>query len=178
MAYHKETMHNKYSINIFWSEEDDCYVATIPDFPYLSAFGDTQEEAVADAQKIIRMAIESLQRDGIPLPEPKCPKIQEYSGQVRLRMPKSLHNELALSAEGEGVSLNTHMVSLLSKNNIATFIQKDIQKQFGKLIEHQNQHFSVLRRNIKDQSNDSGSMDSNISWIDRTQKEKHQIIVH
>ena len=178
MTYHKEIMHNKYSINIFWSEEDDCYVATISDFPYLSAFGDTREEAVADAQKVIQMAIESLERDGIPLPEPKYPKIQEYSGQVRLRMPKSLHNELALSAEDEGISLNTHMVSLLSKNNMATIIQKDIQKQFGKLIEHQDQYFSVLRRNIKNQSNDSGNTDSDISWIDRSQKRKHQIIVH
>jgi len=171
-------MHNKYSINIFWSEEDDCYVATIPDFPYLSAFGDTQEEAVADAQKVIQMAIESLQRDGIPLPEPKYHKTQEYSGQVRLRMPKSLHNELVLSAENEGVSLNTYMVSLLSKNNIATVIQKDIQQQFNNLIEHQDQHFSVLRRNIKKRPHGSENIDSDISWIDESLKEKHQIIVH
>lgn len=171
-------MHNKYSINIFWSEEDDCYVATIPDFPYLSAFGNTQEEAVADAQKVIQMAIESLQRDGIPLPEPKHHKIQEYSGQVRLRMPKSLHNELALSAEDEGISLNTHMVSLLSKNNIATIIQRDIQKQFSNLIEHQDQYFPVLRRNIKKQSSDSENIDSDISWVDRSLKKKYQIIVH
>lgn len=178
MTCHKETMHNKYSINIFWSEEDDCYVATIQDFPYLSAFGDTQEEAVADAQKVIQMAIESLERDGIPLPEPKYHKIQAYSGQVRLRMPKSLHNELALSAEQEGVSLNTHMVCLLSKNNIATIIQKDIQKQFSNLIEHQDQHFSVLRRNIKQQSSDTENIDPDISWTGGALKKKHQIIVH
>ena len=178
MNCHKGTMHIKYSVNIFWSAEDDCYVATIPDFPYLSAFGDTQEEAIADAQKVIQMAIESLQRDGIPLPEPKHHKIQVYSGQVRLRMPKSLHNELALSAENEGVSLNTHMVSLLSKNNIAVIIQKDIQKQFSSLIEHQTQHFSVLRRNIKKQSNDSENIDTDIGWLDRSLKQKHQIIVH
>jgi len=178
MTCHKETMHNKYTINIFWSEEDDCYVAIIPDFPYLSAFGDTQEEAVTDAQKVIQMAIESLERDGIPLPEPKYHKIQEYSGQVRLRMPKSLHNELALSAEQEGVSLNTHMVSLLSKNNIATIIQKDIQKQISNLIEHQDQHFSILRRNINQQSNDKENIDPDISWIGGALKKKHQIIVH
>ena len=171
-------MDNKYSINIFWSEEDGCYVATTPDFPYLSAFGDSQEEAVADAQQAIQMAIESLERDGIPLPEPKFVKIQEYSGQVRLRMPKSLHSELALSAEHEGVSLNTHMVCLLSKNSIATIIQKDIQKQFNNLIEHQDQHFSILRRNINQHSNETKNLEHDISWVGDSLKKKHQIIVH
>ncbi len=171
-------MDNKYSINIFWNEEDGCYVATTPDFPYLSAFGDTQEEAVADAQQVIQMAIESLERDGIPLPEPKFVKIQKYSGQVRLRMPKSLHNELALSAELEGVSLNTHMVCLLSKNSIATSIQKDIQKQFNNLIEHQDQHFFILRRNINQQSSDTENLELDISWAGDSSKKKPQIIVH
>ncbi len=170
-------MENKYPINIFWSEEDGCYVATIPDFPNLSAFGETQEEAVADAKQVLQMAIESLERDGISPPQPKSFKIQQYSGQVRLRMPKSLHNELASIAENEGVSLNTHMVSLLSKNNIATTIRQDIKAQFNKLTEHQDQHFSILRRNIKQQPNDNIEQPGNYSWTGGSNKpEKYKII--
>ena len=37
-----------YHVNIFWSEEDDCYIADIPDLKYCSAFGDTQEKALAE----------------------------------------------------------------------------------------------------------------------------------
>ncbi len=39
----------KYSINVVWSDEDECYIATIPEFKGLSAFGDTQEEAIQEA---------------------------------------------------------------------------------------------------------------------------------
>ena len=35
-----------YHINVFWSDEDGCYVADIPDLSYCSAFGDTPEEAL------------------------------------------------------------------------------------------------------------------------------------
>ena len=39
-----------YHINIFYSEEDECCVADIPDLVYCSAFGDTPEEALAEVQ--------------------------------------------------------------------------------------------------------------------------------
>jgi len=172
-------MENKYPINIFWSEEDDCFVAIIPDFPNLSAFGDTHEDAVADAKLVLQMAIESLERDGISLPQPKYFKIQEYSGQVRLRMPKSLHHELSLIAEREGVSLNTHMVSLLSKNNTAASIRHDIRSQLNKIMEHQDQHFSILHRNINEQLGDDTEQERNYSWAgSHGKKQKHQIIAH
>ena len=38
----------KYHINIFWSDEDDCYVAAIPDLRFCSAFGDSPEAALTD----------------------------------------------------------------------------------------------------------------------------------
>lgn len=174
-------MKNKYSIHIVWSNEDDCFVATIPEFPNLSAFGDTREETIGDAQQVLEMAIESLERDGISLPEPKnTSPFQKHSGQVRLRMPKSLHNQLASVAEREGVSLNMHMVSLLSKNNIATIISHNIDSQFNKLLEHQDQHFSILHRNIsQQQSQDDLESSSKHGWSGRSQKKnKQQIIIH
>lgn len=172
-------MENKYSINIFWSEEDDCFVAIIPDFPNLSAFGDSYEDAIADAKQVLHMAVESLERDGIPLPQPKYHKLQAYSGQVRLRMPKSLHRELSTSAENEGVSLNTHMLSLLSKNNIAVSIHRDIECQFNKILEHQDQHFSILHRNISQQPGDDAGQSCEHSWaVSLVKQHKPQIIAH
>jgi predicted RNase H-like HicB family nuclease len=38
----------RYHIDLFWSDEDDCYIANIPDLRYCSAFGDTPEEAVRE----------------------------------------------------------------------------------------------------------------------------------
>ena len=105
---------DKYSINIKWSDEDECYVATIPEFPLLSALANTQEEAIAEAKIVLSMALESLQDDGIQPPEPRVVEDIAYSGQVRFRMPTYLHRKMAEEAKENNVSLNTYMVTLLS----------------------------------------------------------------
>lgn len=48
----------RYHINIFYSEEDDCYVADIPDLRYCSAFGDTPEEALHEVLIAQRLWLE------------------------------------------------------------------------------------------------------------------------
>ena len=146
---------NQYSINILWSDEDECFVATILEFPNLSAFGETYEEAISDAQEVLEMALASLESDGIPAPQPnKCPSLfRQYSGQIRLRIPKSLHGKLTENAENEGVSLNTYMVSLLSENNATNTISRKIDSRFDEFVKHQDQHFMTLHREIDKQPN-------------------------
>ena len=51
--------------------------------------------------------------DGLPVPEPVC--AGDFSGQFKLRMPKSLHWRLAQRSREEGVSMNQYCVYLLSK---------------------------------------------------------------
>ena len=51
--------------------------------------------------------------DGIPIPEPT--RLEDYSGQFKLRLPKSLHRLLAQKSSEEGVSMNQYCVYLLSK---------------------------------------------------------------
>jgi len=58
-------------INVFWSGEDDCYVADLPDFEYCSAFGDTPEEALAEVLIAKRGWLETARELGIPIPEPQ-----------------------------------------------------------------------------------------------------------
>lgn len=60
-----------YHINVFWSEDDDCYVADIPDLEFCSAVGSTPEEAVAELQAARKLWIESRQAAGREVPEPR-----------------------------------------------------------------------------------------------------------
>jgi antitoxin HicB len=105
-------MHN-YSVNLTWSDEDGGYIATIPEFDGLSAFGDTPEEALAEAKTALQGFVEVLEEAGQALPEPQ--RICPYSGQLRLRLPKSLHARLSEMARRENTSLNTLIVSLVSE---------------------------------------------------------------
>lgn len=104
---------HKYSVQLAWSDEDGGYIATVPEFDGLSAFGETPEEAVAEAQQAIEGFVEMCEDHGEPLPEPM--KRTPYSGQLRLRMPKSMHARLAALAAAEGVSLNTCILTRLSE---------------------------------------------------------------
>jgi len=60
-----------YHINIFYSDEDECYVADIPDLRYCSAFGETPPEALAELQIAKEAWLETSREIGKPVPEPK-----------------------------------------------------------------------------------------------------------
>lgn len=60
-----------YHINIFYSAEDECYVADLPDFEYCSAFGDTPQEALAELLIAKELWLEAAREEGIPLPIPR-----------------------------------------------------------------------------------------------------------
>lgn len=66
---------NRYSMNISWSDEDQEYVATCPEFPGLSAFGETPEEALSEAQIALSLFIDNYKEDGMPLPKPRVAKL-------------------------------------------------------------------------------------------------------
>lgn len=102
-----------YSCRVLWSDEDECFIATCPEFPHLSAFGDTRQEALNELNVVLEAAIDVYGEEGWKLPEPQ--KVHEYSGQFRLRLSKGLHRKLAIQAESEGVSLNTLIVQYLSE---------------------------------------------------------------
>ena len=60
-----------YHINIFYSDEDECYIADIPDLKFCSACGDTPEEALREAQtaKAAWLAAAKAKRQSIPKPK-------------------------------------------------------------------------------------------------------------
>jgi len=59
-----------YHINIFWSDEDDCYVADIPDLKACSAFGATPREALDQLEIARALWLEAARAEGKPIPPP------------------------------------------------------------------------------------------------------------
>ncbi len=60
-----------YHINIFYSEEDEDYIADIPDFEMCSAFGHTPQEALEQVLIAKAAIIETMLEKGLPIPEPR-----------------------------------------------------------------------------------------------------------
>lgn len=63
-------MHN-YEIIIYWNNEDQVFVAEVPELPGCSAHGDTQESALASANDAIQLWIDTAQEFGDPIARPE-----------------------------------------------------------------------------------------------------------
>ena len=61
----------KYELIIFWSEDDQAFIAEIPELAGCAADGSTYQETVANAEVVIQEWIETAKELGRPLPEPK-----------------------------------------------------------------------------------------------------------
>lgn len=60
-----------YRINLFFSEEDEAFIAEVPELPGCMADGATRAEAVANAEVVIREWIETAVEEGREVPQPK-----------------------------------------------------------------------------------------------------------
>ena len=61
---------HKYTIEIFYSEEDEGYIAVVPELPGCSAFGETEEEALKEIKTAIELWIEAAKKEGREIPKP------------------------------------------------------------------------------------------------------------
>lgn len=124
---------NKYQFNLIWSNRDNEYMVTCPEFPGLSAFGATAEAALAEAQTALELFIETYNEDGITLPEPQT--VPEYSGQLTLRLAKSLHAQAAKLAADDEISLNQYVCGAIqakvSGQQVSNQIVSEIRKQIA-----------------------------------------------
>jgi predicted RNase H-like HicB family nuclease len=69
-----------YHINIFYSEEDEGYIADVPDLECCSAFGNSPEEALVELEKAKRAWLEAARDSGKPIPPPNYrPAIYQVS---------------------------------------------------------------------------------------------------
>jgi predicted RNase H-like HicB family nuclease len=61
----------RYEIIMYWSEEDQAFIAEVPELPGCAADGTTYQEALANVQVIITEWIETAKELGRPIPQPK-----------------------------------------------------------------------------------------------------------
>ena len=60
----------KYAIEIFYSEDDEGYIAVVPELRGCSAFGETEEEALEEVKIAIGLWLETAKKDGKYIPQP------------------------------------------------------------------------------------------------------------
>ena len=60
-----------YHINVFYSDEDKCYIADIPDLHYCSALGETPEVAVHEVTKAKKAWLSAAKKEKKPIPKPR-----------------------------------------------------------------------------------------------------------
>jgi predicted RNase H-like HicB family nuclease len=61
----------KYEVILYWSEEDDAFIAEVPELPGCAADGATYHEALSNVEVVIQEWIETARQLGRPIPQPK-----------------------------------------------------------------------------------------------------------
>jgi len=67
---------HKYEVIIFWSNEDEAFVAEVPELPGCMAHGSTHDEALANIREAMDLWIETAKEFGDPIPAPKGRRLQ------------------------------------------------------------------------------------------------------
>ncbi len=112
-----EYMRLPYRMEIIPDPDEGGFAVRYPELPGCMTCGNTPEEAVRNAADCKREWLTAAVEEGLPIPEPVHE--EEYSGQFKLRIPKSLHKSLAEHSKAEGISMNQYCLYLLSKNDTA-----------------------------------------------------------
>ena len=61
----------KYEIIIYWSDDDQAFIAEVPELPGCMADGKTYQEVIANAEIVMHEWIETAREINRPIPEPK-----------------------------------------------------------------------------------------------------------
>lgn len=94
----------KYAIMVAYSDEDKGYIATVPELPGCSAFGETEEEAIKEIKVAASLWLYAARKAKRPIPVPIIEK--KFKGRFPLRIPEDVRRRLELEAKRRGVSLN------------------------------------------------------------------------
>ncbi len=107
-----------YRMEIVPDTEEKGFTAWYPDLPGCLTCAETIEGIIANANDAKKTWLEAALEDGIAINEPiNDNDASSYSGQFKIRMPKSLHRSLAVNAKREGISMNQYCNYLLAQNN-------------------------------------------------------------
>jgi predicted HicB family RNase H-like nuclease len=113
---------DRYLKIVEWSDEDQCYVGSIPGWIGKCCHGDNEVEVYHQLGQILEEWIEIYEEDRIPLPPSIVAK--KYSGKFQLRIDSDLHKALAIKAMQADQSLNNFCGKILKK----TILQTDVTR--------------------------------------------------
>jgi len=121
-----------YKIEIIKDEAEGGYVLSIPDLKGRLTCAATLDQGIEMLEDAKRQWIIAAMESGYEIPEPNV--LEDYSGQFKLRLPKSLHRELVEKSKHEGISMNQYCLYLLSKNSSSVVGRKKITPAINNLI--------------------------------------------
>jgi len=104
---------DKYIKLVEWSEEDQCYVGSIPGWIGQCFHGEKEEKVYHELCQIVDEWIEIYKQDGLTLPNPTNRKL---SGGFQLRLGSELHKVISLKAMQTGDSFNNFCVKMLKQS--------------------------------------------------------------
>ena len=111
----EEYMKLPYRIELTPDHDEGGFAVSYPDLPGCLTVGKSIEDAYRNAEDAKREWMLAAMDSGLAIPEPDT--VDQYSGQFKLRLPRSLHRQLVQQSKREGISMNQYCVYLLSQNN-------------------------------------------------------------
>ncbi len=84
---------HKYGINICWSEEDQVFIAKVPELPGCITHGDTTSLALANAEQAIQAWIDTANKFGDPIPKPKGERVASHARAKHRAVSRSVSAE-------------------------------------------------------------------------------------
>jgi antitoxin HicB len=110
---HQSYLKQPYRMTLAFDEESNAWVVRYPELPGCLAHGATPKQALKEGEEAKALWIESAIENGIAIPPPQ--QTTAHSGKLILRLPRTLHEAAAESAQREGASLNSYSVQLVSE---------------------------------------------------------------
>ncbi|MBC8376140.1 MAG: toxin-antitoxin system HicB family antitoxin [FCB group bacterium] len=106
--------HDKYFKIVEWSEEDQCYVGSVPGWIGKCCHGDDEHKVYGELCNIVDEWINIYKQDALALPAATAGK--SYSGKFVLRIDSELHKALAIKAMSANESLNIYCQKILKQS--------------------------------------------------------------
>lgn len=123
-----------YKVDIIPEPDNSGYTAIIPTLPGCMTSADTIEELWEMLEEAKGLWFEVALDDNDYIPEPSPSEEEEYSGKFVIRIPKSLHRQLAIRAEREETSLNQLVVMVLADGMGRWSVSKSQIKEYTKFL--------------------------------------------
>lgn len=103
----RKKRHIQYFIRIFWSEEDGCYVAEVPELKGCSGLGETPDNALNEAVRSIRNWLEVAKKENVPIPKPIK---RNRTRRLNLRLPSEMIDKIKYEAKENDMSINQYFL--------------------------------------------------------------------